>query len=81
MERKTCWSLAERAGHADPQALLVGAGRLRLEPAHLRLAEIDVAFMGQLDAVQGATVSALLAHDDGVLVAPERRRWPRGGRR
>jgi hypothetical protein len=21
VERKTCWSLAERAGHADPQAM------------------------------------------------------------
>jgi superfamily II DNA or RNA helicase len=32
--------------------------------------EIDVAFMAELDARQGAAVSALLAHDDGVLVAP-----------
>ena len=32
--------------------------------------EIDVAFTGQLDHRQTAAVSALLAHDDGVLVAP-----------
>jgi superfamily II DNA or RNA helicase len=32
--------------------------------------EIDVAFLADLDTKQGAAVSALLAHDDGVLVAP-----------
>jgi superfamily II DNA or RNA helicase len=32
--------------------------------------EIDVAFTAQLDTKQSAAVSALLAHDDGVLVAP-----------
>jgi superfamily II DNA or RNA helicase len=32
--------------------------------------EIDVAFTADLDTVQGNAVSALLAHDDGVLVAP-----------
>ncbi|HYI21373.1 MAG TPA: DEAD/DEAH box helicase family protein, partial [Candidatus Limnocylindrales bacterium] len=32
--------------------------------------EIEVAFTGQLDNRQSVAVSALLAHDDGVLVAP-----------
>lgn len=32
--------------------------------------EIDVAFTADLDTRQGAAVSALLAHDDGALVAP-----------
>jgi superfamily II DNA or RNA helicase len=32
--------------------------------------EIDVAFTAELDTTQSAAVSALLAHDDGVLVAP-----------
>jgi len=32
--------------------------------------EIDVTFAAELDTRQGAAVSALLAHDDGVLVAP-----------
>jgi superfamily II DNA or RNA helicase len=32
--------------------------------------EIEVAFTGQLESRQSAAVSALLAHDDGVLVAP-----------
>jgi hypothetical protein len=32
--------------------------------------EIDVAFTAGLDTAQGVAVSALLAHDDGVLVAP-----------
>jgi hypothetical protein len=32
--------------------------------------EIDVAFTAELDTRQGVAVSALLAHDDGVLVAP-----------
>jgi superfamily II DNA or RNA helicase len=32
--------------------------------------EIDVAFLAELNAQQGTAVSALLAHDDGVLVAP-----------
>ncbi len=32
--------------------------------------EIEVAFTGQLEPRQSAAVSALLAHDDGVLVAP-----------
>ena len=32
--------------------------------------EIEVAFTGQLDHRQSVAVSALLAHDDGVLVAP-----------
>ncbi|HZL75701.1 MAG TPA: DEAD/DEAH box helicase family protein [Propionibacteriaceae bacterium] len=32
--------------------------------------EIDAAFTAQLDAKQSAAVNALLAHDDGVLVAP-----------
>lgn len=33
-------------------------------------AEIDVAFTGQLDSSQSRAVSAILAHDDGVLIAP-----------
>ena len=33
-------------------------------------AEIDVSFSGELSARQSDAVSALLAHDDGVLVAP-----------
>jgi superfamily II DNA or RNA helicase len=32
--------------------------------------EIDVAFSGELDQSQSRAVSAMLAHDDGVLVAP-----------
>lgn len=32
--------------------------------------EIDVAFTGELDPAQARAVSAILAHDDGVLVAP-----------
>lgn len=32
--------------------------------------EIDVTFMAELDTGQGTAVSVLLAHDDGVLVAP-----------
>jgi superfamily II DNA or RNA helicase len=32
--------------------------------------EIDVVFTAELDTKQGTAVSALLAHDDGVLVAP-----------
>lgn len=32
--------------------------------------EIDVAFRAELDTRQGTAVSVLLAHDDGVLVAP-----------
>jgi superfamily II DNA or RNA helicase len=33
-------------------------------------AEIDVAFTADLSTKQGAAVSAMLAHDDGILVAP-----------
>ncbi len=32
--------------------------------------EIDVSFAGELDTRQASAVSAILAHDDGVLVAP-----------
>ncbi|WP_250028844.1 TOTE conflict system archaeo-eukaryotic primase domain-containing protein [Paractinoplanes maris] len=32
--------------------------------------EIDVAFTGELTAKQGTAVGALLAHDDGLLIAP-----------
>ena len=44
----------------------------RLSVTDLRHAgtEIDVVFAGKLDQSQSRAVSALLAHDDGVLVAP-----------
>jgi hypothetical protein len=32
--------------------------------------EIDVAFAAELTAKQGAAVSVMLAHDDGILVTP-----------
>ncbi|MFY1623641.1 IS701 family transposase [Micromonospora sp. WMMD735] len=58
VERKTCWSLAERAGHADPQAMQ------RL----LRTAVWDV------DAVRDDVrdwLIAKLGHPDAVLVTDE----------
>uniref|UniRef100_A8LVS2 Transposase IS4 family protein n=1 Tax=Salinispora arenicola (strain CNS-205) TaxID=391037 RepID=A8LVS2_SALAI len=58
VERKTCWSLAERAGHADPQAMQ------RL----LRTAVWDA------DAVRDDVRNWLveqLGHPDGVLVTDE----------
>ncbi|MFE9690560.1 IS701 family transposase [Micromonospora sp. NPDC005806] len=58
VERKTCWSLAERAGHADPQAMQ------RL----LRTAVWDV------DAVRDDVRALLMehvGHPDGVLVTDE----------
>lgn len=44
----------------------------RLDLTDVRKAgeEIDIAFHGQLSAPQSTAVSAVLAHDDGVLVAP-----------
>jgi len=44
--------------------------RLDLVDSRNAGAEIDVSFVGQLDARQSDAVSMLLAHDDGVLVAP-----------
>ena len=44
--------------------------RLAVEDVRNPGREIDVAFTAQLDTRQSAAVSALLAHDDGVLVAP-----------
>ncbi|OZB88552.1 MAG: helicase [Microbacterium sp. 14-71-5] len=51
---------------------LVERAGSRLEVVDSRNAgvEIDVAFTGDLDAAQSEAVSALLAHEDGVLVAP-----------
>lgn len=58
VERKTCWSLAERAGHADPQAMQ------RL----LRTAVWDADAVR--DDVRDWLVSQL-GHPDGVLVTDE----------
>lgn len=44
--------------------------RLDLVDSRNAGAEIDVPFVGRLDARQSDAVSMLLAHDDGVLVAP-----------
>ena len=51
---------------------IVHGSSSRLDITDLRSAgtEIDVAFSGQLDSQQTGAVDALLAHDDGVLVAP-----------
>lgn len=51
--------IVERAGSRLAVTDVRNAGR-----------EIDVGFAAELDTKQGAAVSALLAHDDGVLVAP-----------
>ncbi|MCX4471328.1 IS701 family transposase [Micromonospora sp. NBC_01655] len=66
LERKTCWSLAERAGHADPQAMQ------RL----LRTAVWDA------DAVRDdvrAWLVERLGHPDGVLVVDETGFLKKGG--
>lgn len=56
VERKSCWSLAERAGHTDPQAMQ------RL----LRTAAWDA------DAVRDdVRLNKQLGHPDGVLVTDE----------
>lgn len=57
--RHTITTIVERAG-----------SRLAVTDARNAGREIDVAFGAELDAKQGGAVSALLAHDDGVLVAP-----------
>jgi SRSO17 transposase len=65
VERKTCWSLAERAGHEDPQAMQ------RL----LRTAVWDA------DAVRDDVRAFLMehvGHPDGVLVTDETGCAPRG---
>ena len=51
--------------------IIEGAGS-RLDVTDVRNAgeEISVAFAGELSTGQAAAVSAILAHDDGVLVAP-----------
>jgi hypothetical protein len=57
--RHTVTQIVERAGSRVEVADVRNAGR-----------EIEVAFMAELDAAQGVAVSTLLAHDDGILVAP-----------
>jgi superfamily II DNA or RNA helicase len=57
--RHTIAAIVERAG----SRLVVTDGR---NPGN----EIDVAFTGELTTRQSTAVGALLAHDDGVLVAP-----------
>ena len=51
---------------------MIGQAGSTLSLTDLRHAgtEIDVAFSGELDLSQSRAVSAMLAHDDGVLVAP-----------
>lgn len=53
-------------------ASMVGASGSHLAVTDLRDAghEIDVVFTGTLHRVQQAAVGAMLAHDDGILVAP-----------
>lgn len=57
--RHTVEAIVERAG-----------SRLAITDVRNPGREIDVACTAQLDTGQSAAVSALLAHDDGVLVAP-----------
>jgi superfamily II DNA or RNA helicase len=57
--RHTVSEMIEQAGSTLSVADLRHAGT-----------EIDVAFSGELDLSQSRAVSAMLAHDDGVLVAP-----------
>ncbi len=57
--RHTVAGIVERAGSQLAVTDVRNPGR-----------EIDVAFTAELTAKQSAAVSALLAHDDGVLVAP-----------
>jgi hypothetical protein len=57
--RHTVAGIVERAGSRLAITDLRNPGR-----------EIDVTFTAELDTKQGVAVSALLAHDDGVLVAP-----------
>ena len=57
--RHTVAEIIERAGSRLAVADVRNAGR-----------EIDIAFTAELDARQAVAVSGLLAHDDGVLVAP-----------
>ena len=57
-----------RAKNASQQLLEIN--RLKSEFIVNAGREIDVSFMAELDTKQGVAVSALLAHDDGVLVAP-----------
>jgi superfamily II DNA or RNA helicase len=51
---------------------IIGGAGSRLDVTDVRNAgqEVSLAFAGELSADQAAAVSALLAHDDGVLVAP-----------
>lgn len=57
--RHTVAEIVERAGSHLAVTDLRNPGR-----------QIDVAFLAELNAQQGTAVSALLAHEDGVLVAP-----------
>ena len=55
----------------DLAGLVERAGsQLVIDDARCAGAEIDISFQGVLDDRQSAAVSAMLAHDDGVLVAP-----------
>ena len=57
--RHTITTIVEQAG-----------SRLAVTDVRNSGTEIDVAFAGELSTKQNAAVSAMLAHDDGVLVAP-----------
>jgi hypothetical protein len=53
------------------EGVVEGAGsRLAVTDMRSHGREIDVAFAAELTAKQGAAVSVMLAHDDGILVTP-----------
>ncbi|WP_344612135.1 TOTE conflict system archaeo-eukaryotic primase domain-containing protein [Dactylosporangium salmoneum] len=56
--------------HTISRMIEQAGSRLALTDARNAGREIEVAFAAELNATQTSAVSALLAHDDGVLVAP-----------
>ncbi|HEX7373938.1 MAG TPA: DEAD/DEAH box helicase family protein [Steroidobacteraceae bacterium] len=56
--------------HAVATMLEAGGSRLAVTDGRDAGCEIDVTFAGTLRGAQQAAVSAMLAHDDGILVAP-----------
>ena len=56
--------------HAVGHIVESGGSRLDLHDSRNIGAEIEVAFRGELHPAQQTAVSAMLAHEDGVLVAP-----------